>query len=168
VNETIYEEALSNGCTPRLAELLACRKAPGAQTDREFFRNKPKLDEQFKSAQTLNHYVAQARKKGYNPNPNDVYMSQLARFPGDPEAFVPASGGRNHVKRVLEQRGWGSEGIVNVKPAQFVPDPPPAAPLSKGILKKMVAMKLKENPDLKTKPRAELEAQIIEKHGPQS
>jgi hypothetical protein len=97
-----------------------------------------------------------------------VYMSQLAKRPGDPAAWISPSGGRSQMKKVLEQRGWGSEGIVNVKPAQFVPDPPPAAPLSKGILKKMVAMKLKENPDLKTKPRAELEAQIIEKHGPQS
>lgn len=41
------------------------------------------------------------------------YLPQLARFPGDPEAHVSS---RSEIKRVLSERGWGAEGIVECEP----------------------------------------------------
>lgn len=161
--EQIYQAAIANGESAMMADLLASRRAPASRTDREFFAGRPKLDEQFKDERTLNEYVKRARKKGYNPNPNDVYLSQLARFPGDPEAFV--SGGRNQIKRVLEKRGWGCEGIVDVKPAQYTPEPK-AAPLHPKIIEETACQMVRANPDLAKKSKAELSEMVIDAHGP--
>jgi hypothetical protein len=159
----IYELAIENGCSPRLAEMFAARRPPASRTDREFYAGRPKLDEQFKDPRILTNYVKRARKAGYKPNPNDVYLSQLARFPGDPEAFV--SGGRNQIKRVLEKRGWGCEGIVDVKPAQYTPEPK-EVPLNPKIIRDSACEMVRKNPDLAKKSKAELSAMVIEKHGP--
>ncbi|MCS7226526.1 MAG: hypothetical protein NZ821_05985 [Gloeomargarita sp. SKYB31] len=47
------------------------------------------------------------------------YFPQVARFPGDPEAHVES---RSQLRKILEQRGWGAEGIVSTP---YRPDPPP-------------------------------------------
>lgn len=168
--QQLYDEAIANGCTPVLADMLASRKAPTAKTDREFFRDRPKtLAEQFRNPRTLQHYINKARKHGYNPSPNDYYDSSLARFAGDPEGFISPSGGRTQYKRTLQKRGWGAEdpnGLVNVAPAQFTPDPPPDLPLSNELIDESVTEMLAANPDLQTKPRVELEQMAVEKHGP--
>lgn len=51
-----------------------------------------------------------ARRLGRNPN-TASYWPQLARFPGDPEAFVES---KSEMRQVLERRGWGAEGLVNL------------------------------------------------------
>ena len=68
-------------------------------------------------------YKAEATAKGVDIT-GKVYLSQLATYPGDPEAWVS---GRGDVQRVCEQRGWGCKGSVEVK-AQELAAPPPAAP----------------------------------------
>lgn len=164
--QQIYEMAMSNGCGHALADMLASRRAPQAQTDREFFLNQGKLGEQVKDKVRLRHYIRQAKKHGYNPSPNDVYMTQLARFPGDPEAFVSPSGGRNQVKRTLEKRGWGSEGLVNVKPAQYTPAmDAPDIPLGEDIVRDVACEMVKKDPSLRKKKKAELREMVIDKHG---
>jgi hypothetical protein len=165
--DEIYAQAINNGATPRFADMLASRQAPGAQTDREFFAKHGTLDQQMKSAELLESTVRGARANGYNPSPNDVYLSQLARYPNDPEAFVPPSGGRNHVKRLLEKRGWGCEGLVNVKPAQNVPEPK-QVPLAPDVIRDLACAKVRKNPDLKRKTKAELTSMVIAEHGPKS
>lgn len=50
-----------------------------------------------------------------------TYISGLAAYPGDPRAWVS---GRGDAKRLLEERGWSSEGAVNVKARE--PLNPPA------------------------------------------
>jgi hypothetical protein len=163
VNQALYEQAKANGATDRLAEMLAAQQAPGARTDREFFRAHSTLDAQFKVDRHLKHYVRQAKKAGYKPNINDVYLSQLARFPGDPEAFI--SGGRNQIRRVLEKRGWGCEGIVDVKPSQYQPEIPDI-PLGADIIKETACEMVRENPDLAKKSKRELTEMVIDKHAP--
>jgi hypothetical protein len=73
--------------------------------DTYFFAGKGTLADQFKGSEDqLEYLVAQAKRKGYNPNPNDVYTPALAQYPGDPAAFVPPSGGLNHIKHICEER----------------------------------------------------------------
>ena len=165
--EQIYNESLKNGCSPRLAEMFAARKAPGARTDREFFAKHGTLDQQIENKDLLEATVKGAMAHGYKPNPNDVYLSQLARFKNDPEAFVPPTGGRNHIKRILEKRGWGCEGLVNVAPAQNVPEPKQVK-LAPDVVRDLACAKVRKNPDLRRKTKAELSEMVIAEHGPKS
>jgi len=61
-----------------------------------------------------------ARKYGINPEAAH-YVPALARFPGDPEAFVSS---KSEIKQLIERRGWKCEGVVEVdalKPSQPKP-----------------------------------------------
>ncbi len=49
-----------------------------------------------------------ARAPSYNPS--------LARFPGDPEAYVES---RSDIKKLLQKRGWGAQGIVEMEPQRW-------------------------------------------------
>lgn len=90
--------------------IVSCRP-PKSNTDVEFlagsengrqFQGRPEQGE---------FYRKQAEKRGQSVK-GKKYLSQLARFPGDPEAWVSS---RGDVQKVLEDRGWGSDGLVNVK-----------------------------------------------------
>ena len=67
--------------------------------------------------------IANARKRGYNPSPNDTYLPSIADDIGDPLAFVPAGNARNHIKKVLELRNLPGEGVVNRKRVETPPAP---------------------------------------------
>jgi len=93
--------------------MLAMRQAPRTSgTDTTFFSGIGSLEQQFGSdpegRSQLAAYVNNARKHGYNPNPNDYYVGAIADFPGDPKAFVGAKDGLSHVRKVLEDKGMGT------------------------------------------------------------
>lgn len=149
-----------------LPDMLASRKAPGASTDREFFADSDatvaRLHQQ--DPRYAARITAKAKQLGYQPNSNDVYMSQLAKCEGDPLAFVPATGGRHHVKKVCEQRGLGCEGAVAVK-AMEVAAPAPRVRLAPKIVDEYVKKYVAKDPSLAKKPKRELREMIVEKHG---
>lgn len=123
----IYTGCIERGESALLAEMLAMQQAPRGMTEDVFFEGIGTLDKQFSGAEgqsQLQHIVGEARKRGYNPNYNDYYCPSLASCPGDPAAFVPRTGGRSHVKKVLEQKGWSSvDGAVTVKGREPESDP---------------------------------------------
>lgn len=124
LTQAFYEEMRSRGESHNMAELLALRQFPGTMTDREFFEGQGTLADQFKGDEAmLNTIIERARSKGYNPNPNDVYVSALANDVGDPLAFVPPTGGRGHIQKVCEKRGTSCHGAVEVKGRQPENDP---------------------------------------------
>ena len=144
--DQIYAEAKANGCNDRLADMLASRQAPGAMTDREFFEGRGTLADQFAGAEgQLAKVVAAARAQGYEPKPNDVYVPTLANSIGDPLAFVPPTGGRNHVRRVCEQRQTSCEGAVTVQ-APMYREPTPDKPLSDKLIREKSAILRKKHP----------------------
>lgn len=53
------------------------------------------------------------------------YLGQLAKFPGDPAAWVS---GVDDVAKRCRQEGWGCSGEVKVQGARYLPDPGPAQP----------------------------------------
>lgn len=95
------------------AAMTAARKAPAGRGDRSLFEGVGLLGDQFRTEAQLRQVVAQARRHGYNPSQGDMYVPSLAAFAGDPAAFVPATGGRGHIQRVLEERNWSGHGVVN-------------------------------------------------------
>lgn len=113
-----YEECLANGCSPKLAEMFALAAPPGANTDREFllgtengrqFADNPEAGDRLRR-------VAEAHGQDVT---GKKYVAGLARFPGDPEAWVS---GKGDVERVLDARGWGAEGCVS-RPVSNVAEP---------------------------------------------
>lgn len=93
------------------AVMTACRKGPSLTTDVSLFHGKRFLGDDLHPAH-LQRLLAISRAHGHNPSQGDVYIPALAAFEGDPAAFVPATGGRAHIRSVLEQRNWACDGVV--------------------------------------------------------
>lgn len=152
--------------TGLLPDMLASRKAPGASTDREFFADSDATVARLHASDPkyAARITAKAKRLGYQPNSNDVYVSQLARCEGDPLAFVPATGGKGHVKKVCEQRGFGCDGAVAVKAAEVAP-PKKQVRLAPSLVNEYVQRHVAANPSLASKPKRELREMVTELHG---
>jgi hypothetical protein len=86
-------------------------------------------------------------------------MANLAKFPGDKDAFVK---GRGDIQRVCEERGMPSSGAVNLAGRQKEPKKVRLAP---DIVDRMVREKVRRDPSLKKVSRKELGQEVINKHG---
>lgn len=161
----LYMKIRRGGASHRFADMVACQRGPGLMTDSVFFAGLPKLQDQFVDDTQREKVIAVARRNGYNPSPNDVYEPGLARFQGDPEAFVPPSGGRGYIRRLCEKRGWACDGAVKVQHQQPGSDPFEASkPLAEDLITGHMRAEIKKNPALKNKKK-ELREKIIAKHG---
>lgn len=125
----------------RLADMLASHQAPMAVTDREFMRFNCN-GAQFEGLPAYGAMCkAEAEKAGVSTT-GKKYMSQLARFTGDPEAWVS---GRGDVERVCKARQWNCEGSVNVDSP--IRDEPAKPKLADDLVQKYVKADLAENPE---------------------
>jgi hypothetical protein len=112
-----YARMRRMGESHRMAEILALRTFPATRTDKEFLKG---THEQFADAPGVgDRYKAIAEAHGLNTN-GLVYIRGLARFPGDPQAWVS---GRGDVSRIAEERGWGVHGAVEVERREVEPEP---------------------------------------------
>ena len=109
-----YERMRADGLSHNLAEMFALQAPPQiAGTDNIFLEGHCN-GSQFDGQEYVGElYKAEARAAGVDIT-GKVYLGGLARYPGDPEAWVS---GRGDVKRICEQRGWGCDGAVKVKAA---------------------------------------------------
>lgn len=165
-----YVDLIEKGNSPLFAEMLALRLAPGARTDREYFADRGKLGDQFVSEKVCDFYVGEARKHGYNPNPNDVYDSAVARFAGDPRAFISPGGGRGQAADALEAQGFEvsnrlGDGLVSVRsrPGEAAPIETPH--LAPDLIDEMIENRIAANPDLARADRRELVEAVTYEHG---
>lgn len=95
------------------------------ETETQFSASIGTLDKQFEGASDqLEEVVKGAKKRGYTPHYNDVYMPQIADDVGDPAAFCKPNEVKHHVKKVCEERGWEARGAVKVDRVQR-PEPQP-------------------------------------------
>lgn len=155
-----YLEQREAGVTHSLAAMTAMQSAPRCMTDREFLQGMGTLNDQFDGDEKyLKRVVASARSQGYNPSANDVYMANLAKFPGDKDAFVK---GRGDIQRVCEERGLPSDGVVKLAGREQEPKKVKLAP---DIVDRMVREKVRRDPSLKKVSRKELKQEIVNKHG---
>ena len=148
----------------RLKEALDNKRFPPIRTDSTFLANHGTLDKQFEGDdRQLNKVVEEARKRGYNPNPNDTYIPSLARFTGDPLAFVPAGNPRNHIKKVCEETDRACEGAVEVE--RKSKPMPETVRLGEDLVQEEAAMRIAENPEEALKPKDQLRNEILDDHG---
>jgi len=92
---------------------------PAAMTDREFLEGHCNGSQFEKTPHIGDLYARQARAAGVDPK-GKVYKAGLARFPGDPQAWVS---GRGDVERICRERGWHAEGAVKVQGRKFHHEP---------------------------------------------
>ena len=76
------------------------------------------------------------------------YMSSLARFPGDPEAWVS---GKGDAERILDERGWGSEGLIN-RPVRNEAPPKEHVPVASEVLQEAVIDRMQDVVDAGGRP----------------
>jgi hypothetical protein len=173
-----YDQCIRNGCTPKFAEMLTLQQPPGVKTDSTYLANSQSVasvvnNGTYQERVLMRRTIEAAAKHGHRPNKNDVYEPQLARFPGDPLAFVPSDSPRHHIQKVCEEQSKECSGAVNVKHRQPERDP---LETPRGLGEDMVQEKMveavKENPaltKLKKKHRAkafrELREKIVHTHG---
>lgn len=87
------------------------------------------------------------RRTGKGIGANDVYLSQIAKFPGDPDAVFDGSCSYGDVEKSIE------------KMAEMKPEPTRLA----DDLVDELEVKYRQEGD--TRPRDELRSEIVEKHG---
>jgi hypothetical protein len=140
-----------------ISEMLAFQQAPIPKDDTVWLKSmRPR--EQFANAPEIvqKAYTEEALAAGHNIS-GAVYVPGLARRPGDPEAWVHGLG---DVKKRLEERGWGSEGDVNVK-ARNDEEPTPEVDVADDIVEQKVLEMMYQNPDLQETPELYEEAKDI-------
>lgn len=149
----------------KLALMVACQRGPRVMTDAVFFERQPRLADQFVTPQQMAKVIAIAKRNGYTPNSTDVYLPEIAAYQGDPLAFVPATGGRSHIKKVLEKRGWQSDGAVTTPYVEPASDPhEQKVALAPDIVKNLACEMVKKDPSLRRKTKAELTEKVLDKH----
>lgn len=164
-----YYRMRQAGESDNLAAMVALRKGPVLSTDDTFFQGMGTLYDQFGSQQALNRTLAESKKRGFVPDKNAVYFPNLARFKGDPEAYVSRSQGRTYIRKLLERRGWESDGAVKVKGRGPEKDPyarENCIPLADDAIQQYSAKMIQKDPSLKRLSKREMREKVIEKHGP--
>jgi hypothetical protein len=130
-----YIALRAEGLSHNLAEMFALQAPPQiAGTDAIFLQGHDRGNQWEGQEYVGDMYKAEARAAGVDVT-GKVYLGGLARYPGDPEAWVS---GRGDVKRVCEQRGWGCTGAVKVKAAEPL-GPPETVALADDIVDDKVA-----------------------------
>jgi hypothetical protein len=148
----------------RMQEVIDARRMPAIRTDAQFLSNHGTLDKQFEGdIRQLEAVTDTAKQNGYNPSPNDTYIPTLARFPGDPLAFVPAGSPRNHIRKVCEATDRACEGDVTVERESKKPSK--TVRLGEDLVQEEAAMRIAINPEEALKPTEQLRNEILDDHG---
>ncbi len=154
----VSPEQFSAGCEEKLRAMLESGVPPMSNSDREFLQGRGGCFDQFSGNEELGAYYRRvAEAHGQNPT-GKVYLSGLAAFPGDPRAWVT---GRGDVAAVCEERGWQTEGSVNVKMTNLAE--PTGGGIASDVVDRLVAQRLSENPSARA---ADVREAVIEDHAP--
>jgi hypothetical protein len=162
-----YARMRQNGQKHVFAAMCAQERGPALMTDATFFEGNKRLGDNF-DAGYLNTILTSAKHNhNFTPGPYDQYHPGLARFRGDPEAFVPPTGGRGYIKKLCETRGWAVEGAVNLEAREPEADPFDTAPaLAPDLIARNAANFAATKPDEASKmTRTQLRNHMIENHG---
>lgn len=159
-----YAAQRLDGAGHNFAEMVCLSAPPMSNTDREFLEGRGGCYDQFEGLPFVGqHYKRLADEAGVSTT-GQVYLNGLARFPGDPEAWVS---GRGDVKRRIEERGWSCQGSVNVAARSPDAAPAPDVAVADDILDDAVCARLENDPDLARLDQGELRhetEQMIKPH----
>lgn len=146
-------------CGQRTRKLISL---PQLVTDTRFMTDAGTLASQFSGDdEGLRNVTQTAISHGYTPSTYDQYVPALARFAGDPEAFISEhNGGRGRIKELCTERGWTCHGSVNVAGRR---DAQPDVPIAESLVTKYTNEAIAADPSLLEKPLAEVRADVAAK-----
>jgi hypothetical protein len=117
---TRYRDMRLDGQSHKFALMISSRQFPGVKTDSVFNEGKFSGSGGSGCAAKENYYRTQAEKGGFSTN-GKWYCGSLARFPGDPEAFI---GSRSDVLAVCKKNNFTIlDGYVDYKGHETPPTP---------------------------------------------
>lgn len=161
----LYHKMRSKGETPKMAAMLATRKAPGTGVDdRMVFANAPSVTEQFKGCpEMLALYRKKYREKTGEDLPEDavVYRS-LVSEPGDPEAIVTHKHSLAEVKEAMRRRNAQVEGDWEIHPVQAPPQPQVCRISDMAMARYKAEYRMEEQ--YRDVDERDIEAEIIHRH----
>lgn len=144
----------------RFRRMMASGCGPGVMTDAVFLEGHCNGSQFEKTPHVGDVYEKEAAAAGVDVK-GKVYMSGLARFPGDPLAWVA---GRGDVARICTERGWACDGAVKVA---GVRGEPMNVDVADDIIEEEVSSVLAEAAsEGVTLQREELKVQVKEKRKP--
>ena len=148
-----YWKMRLKGESHRMAEMLATRSFPGIRgTDSTFMQGSHMQDGMLEG---VRQRMAQAA--GVDTN-GRRYIAGLARFPGDPEAWVS---GLSDVRRICTDRGWNCHGAFEYEAPEAWSPPAPDVPVAADIVAEHVAAELESYDSGEITPR--LTADVTER-----
>lgn len=137
-----YEAMRAQGQSHLLAEMLALRSPPMSNTDRELLAGA--VDKPLGPSWIDASYRQHAAQAGVSTT-GKIYVSGLARYPGDPRAWI---GSRGEIKDICQAEGWGARGSVDIAPAERK-EVPVCGPLADDIVDNAVADIIDSHPEPK-------------------
>ena len=148
-----------------IGEVMKSRRFPGVNTENNFFANRGTLEQQFKDdPQFLQEIIEGAKADGYTPNPNDVYISQIARKTGDRRAFISQADGVSKIRKVCEEERLHCEALGTQK---FEVAPKKKVRLAEPLVQEKM-QEYKQNPEFSGMKDGELREFVVDKHGSRS
>ncbi len=163
VTEDGYKELSKLAYDERLQAMLDSGQTPHCVSDQTYMKGHAN-GSQFEKCQHMgNYYKHETELRGGNTN-NKRYISGLARFPGDPEAWVT---GRDDIRRVIESRpGWSCQGAVDIDGRGNSPPPAPPVEVADDLLNKYTIQVASTLPDPERIDLADLKKQVRERIKP--
>ena len=144
----------------RLQEMFASQQAPGARyTDRAFLQDRQN-GKQFEDNPWAGDFYKKKAKAAGVSTVGKVYMGGLAKYAGDPRAWVDST---SDVIKVAKERNLTVSGAVECQGEEM--PPPPSVELAPDIVNRIVRNKVQEDPGLlqRTSLREVREA-VVDKH----
>lgn len=156
-DQSIYDAAIANGCSPKFAEALACRRiAAGLSTDDQWWRGNQHFS-QIMGEKYANDVRRRLAAQGVRMGSRDDYVPQLARYRGDPNALISGHGARSQLRKAAARMSdW-----------QRRQDERPAVALAEDIIQEKIDAIAAEHPEVKRwgrKAKQKLRQEIVSKH----
>ncbi len=163
VTEDGYKAARGAVESARLDEMLQSSQTPHCVSDQTYMKGHIN-GRQFEGCQHMgNYYKHETELRGGNTN-GKRYISGLARFAGDPEAWVT---GRDDIRRVIESRpGWSCQGAVDIDGKGNSPPPAPPVEVADDLLNKYTIQVASTLPDPEHIDLVDLKKQVRERIKP--
>lgn len=159
-----YRALIANGQSPSMSHMLVSRQGPRSLTDDAVMSGMQRIKD---LPDGRREYLCQKIKEnGGSVSPSDCYMQGMASFTGDPNAVIGHGDCVDKIRRVANERGELSTGIVEVdgrknrevKPAKKTYELHPR--IVERNRQKMIAA----DPSLAHKDQRELRESIVDKH----
>lgn len=167
----VYVRGRMLGEDPVFLTMTTLQSGPVIKTEATYLAGRKTVADDLGDAQ-MGMYRRLAKRYGFTPGPNDIYNPNLARRPGDPDAWMPPTNARSHVRNVCLKRGDAlirEDGAEIVKPRSPDRDPYEKAPaLAPDLVNANARRMLRKDPSLRKKKPQEIREMVLAKHGQQS